>query len=138
MNDDVETSDAIVRQEPEALNKAMQEYLDEHSGPLTSLGVYTYAYLPLIGQEQADIETLLVQHNPKNSQHPSIRQEFYDVAYKTMLDSNHPSAAYLTSLGQTNFARDLRNDTIPPPSPGKFLDFVMMLSQPLSRGSVHM
>ncbi|EHA27370.1 glucose-methanol-choline oxidoreductase [Aspergillus niger ATCC 1015] len=81
---EIETKDSLVRQEPEAIGQAMQEYAATGSGPLASLGVYTYAY-----------------------------------------------------LWQTNYSKDLNDGTIPAASPGKFITLGVMLSQPLSRGSVY-
>ncbi|CAK41595.1 uncharacterized protein An13g01960 [Aspergillus niger] len=95
---EIETKDSLVRQEPEAIGQAMQEYAATGSGPLASLGVYTYAYLSLPDPDRT---------------------------------------AYLAALGQTNYSKDLNDGTIPAASPGKFITLGVMLSQPLSRGSVY-
>lgn len=66
--DDVATLDSLIRQEPEALQQAMQEYGATQSGPLTSCGVYSYAYLPVLehaSQEgQKALKSLLDQNRP--------------------------------------------------------------------------
>ncbi|KAJ4423000.1 hypothetical protein N0V82_002394 [Gnomoniopsis sp. IMI 355080] len=130
-NDSIETKDALVRQEPEAIGLAMQEYAATQSGPLASLGVHTYAYLPLPAKEQADLKTLLGQTCGKG--------HYARVTEAALLDPQQPSAAYLTALGQTNFPLDLADPTkTPAPSAGKFITFGVMLSRPLSRGSVHL
>ncbi|RAK90887.1 oxidoreductase [Aspergillus costaricaensis CBS 115574] len=132
---EVETKDSLVRQEPEAIGQAMQEYAATKSGPLASLGVHTYAYLPLPEQDRSDLQALFTSDAAEKSQHKAT-QSYYDIAKTTILDPKQPSAAYLSALGQTNYAKDLRDGTIPDASPGKFVTLGVMLSQPLSRGSV--
>ncbi|THC87388.1 hypothetical protein EYZ11_013166 [Aspergillus tanneri] len=134
---ELETKDSLVRQEPEALCQAMQEYTATQSGPLASLGVHTYAYLPLPSPDRSALQALFTNHVPENSQEHRATRAYYDIAKTTVLDSKQPSAAYLSALGQTNYAKDLNDETIPAASPGKFVTLGVMLSQPLSRGSVH-
>lgn len=133
-DDSVETKDALVRQEPEAIGLAMQEYAATKNGPLASLGVHTYAYLPLPAEDQAAVKALLDQTADPDDGH------YTRVIEAALLDPRQPSAAYLTALGQTNFPLDLADAaaTNPAPSAGKYITFGVMLSQPLSRGSVHM
>ncbi|KAI1076744.1 GMC oxidoreductase [Whalleya microplaca] len=114
--DNLETLDAIVRQEPEALGKAMQDYASQ-SGLLTSVGIHTYAYLPVVeylsDEGRETVKQLLSHHRPSSvgSDPNDIRQQVLPVDP----NSNSPSG----------------------PVPGKFLTLGVMLSQPLSRGSVH-
>lgn len=135
---EIETKDSLVRQEPEAIAQAMQEYAATGSGPLASLGVYTYAYLSLPDPDRSALQALLSDDTPDNSQQHKATQAYYDIAKTTILDSKQPSAAYLAALGQTNYSKDLNDGTIPAASPGKFITLGVMLSQPLSRGSVYM
>lgn len=137
--EELDTLDALIRQEPEALGQAMQEYATTQSGPLTSLGIYTYAFLPLPAKTHEEMNALVQQHRPPRREDRSEHardQSFFDVVERALLDPGTPSGAYLTALGQTNFPKDA-NATPPTPSPGKFLTFGVMLSQPLSRGSTH-
>ncbi|KNG91205.1 aryl-alcohol dehydrogenase [Aspergillus nomiae NRRL 13137] len=134
---ELETKDSLVRQEAEALGQAMQEYTSTQSGPLASLGVHTYAYLPLPPQDRSALQALFINYAPENSQEHRATRAYYDIAKTTVLDSKQPSAAYLSALGQTNYAKDLNDETIPAASPGKFVTLGVMLSQPLSRGSVY-
>ncbi|KAJ5734158.1 aryl-alcohol dehydrogenase [Penicillium malachiteum] len=134
--DELETKDSLVRKEPEAISQAMQEYAATQSGPLASLGVHTYAYLPLSAPDRSALQELFTGHASEDSQEHKATQAYYDIANTTVLDPKQPSAAYLTALGQTNYAKDLRDGTIPAASPGKFITIGLMLSQPLSRRSV--
>ncbi|KAH8429760.1 GMC family oxidoreductase [Aspergillus melleus] len=135
-NAELETKDALIRQEPEALAQAMEEYTATQSGPLASLGVHTYAYLPLAAPDRSALEALFANHFPESSGEHGATRAYYDIAKSTVLDSKQPSAAYLSALGQTNYPTDLNDETIPAASPGKFVTLGVMLSQPLSRGSV--
>ncbi|KAI2870225.1 CAZyme family AA3 [Aspergillus niger] len=134
---EIETKDSLVRQEPEAIGQAMQEYAATGSGPLASLGVYTYAYLSLPDTDRSALQALFTDDTPDNSQQHRARKAYYDIAKTIILDSKQPSAAYLAALGQTNYSKDLNDGTIPAASPGKFITLGVMLSQPLSRGSVY-
>ncbi|GKZ26050.1 hypothetical protein AbraIFM66951_005080 [Aspergillus brasiliensis] len=135
-NPEIETKDSLIRQEPEALGQAMQEYTATKSGPLASLGVHTYAYLPLPESDRSALQALLTDHTPESSRGHRATQSYYDIAKTTIVDAEQPSAAYLAALGQTNYAKDLTDGSIPAASPGKFVTLGVMLSQPLSRGSV--
>lgn len=136
---DLQTKDDLVRQEPEAIGQAMQEYTATQSGPLASLGVHTYAYLPLAAEDQKAIKNQLAQAIPEpNVAERNYIPDYREVTKAALLDAKQPSAAYLTAMGQTNYPADLRDASTPLPSPGKFVTFGVMLSQPLSRGSVQM
>ncbi|KAJ5622004.1 aryl-alcohol dehydrogenase [Penicillium herquei] len=134
--DELETKDSLVRKEPEAIAQAMQEYAATQSGPLASLGVHTYAYLPLSTPDRSALQALFTGHASEDPQEHKATQTYYEIAKTTVLDPKQPSAAYLSALGQTNYAKDLNDETIPAAAPGKFITIGVMLSQPLSRGSV--
>ncbi|KAF3003981.1 hypothetical protein E8E14_007010 [Neopestalotiopsis sp. 37M] len=129
--DEVDTMDALVRQEPEAIGPAMQQYATDQTGLLTSVGVYTYAYLPLPGEAaRQSVQETLDQNRPPTGNLPSQARAhaYYEIAQQGLLDSDTPSAAYLSILAQHN---------APAPVPGKYISIGLMLSQALSRGSVH-
>lgn len=147
--DGLETLDALIRQEPEAIGKAMEEYATNRTGMLSSVGVYTYAYLSLIdclpGKDQELLKKLLRENRPShdnNSGHArdpdQVRaQAYYDIAEKTLLNPKVPSGAYLTALAQQVIPVKPNSTSPKGPVPGNFVSFGSMLSQPLSRGSVH-
>jgi choline dehydrogenase-like flavoprotein len=63
--DGVDTLDALVRQEPEAIGPAMQEYAYTQSGLLSSVGVCSYAYLPILESEgNQSFKHMLDQNGP--------------------------------------------------------------------------
>lgn len=129
--DEVETLDALVRQEPEVIGPAMAEYAANQTGMLSSVGVYTYAYLPILEQSgKQSVEQLLKHNQPPHGSLPSEARAraYYNIAEKGLLDDDTPSGSYLSILAQHN---------APAPVQGKYISVGLMLSQALSRGSVH-
>ncbi|KAJ5714623.1 uncharacterized protein N7483_011804 [Penicillium malachiteum] len=118
---EIETKDSLVRQEPEAAGQAMQEYTATQSGPLASLGVHTYAYLPLPAPDRSALQALFTGHTCDDPQEHRATRAYYDIAKTTVLDPKQPSAAYLSALGQTKYAKDLNDESIPAALPGKFI-----------------
>ncbi|KAI1278333.1 oxidoreductase [Xylaria sp. FL0933] len=141
--DDIETLDALARQEPKALQDAMISYTQNHEGILTSGGIETYAYLPLIDSlespERERLVQLIEENRPVSSSALGSAKNslYYQIAEKTLLDPNRPSAAYLTVLGQDVIAPDPNTGIPTPPQPGNYLTIATILAQPLSRGTVH-
>ncbi|KAI0907039.1 GMC oxidoreductase-domain-containing protein [Ustulina deusta] len=141
--DKMETLDALARQEPKAVEEAMLNFMQKHEGILTSAGIMTYAYLPVIDfLTDAGRETLVKmidENRPSGSSTPEDprAQMYYQVAEKTLLDRNRPSAAYLTAIGQNPVAPDPTTGKSASPQPGKHLIIATVLAQPLSRGTVH-
>ncbi|KAI2471113.1 putative GMC oxidoreductase [Annulohypoxylon bovei var. microspora] len=140
--DDTDTLDDLVRHDPEALGKAMKEYAADRSGMLGSLGVHTYAYMPLVqclsGEGHDTLKELLNQHRPASGKQPdqARAKTYYDIVEKTLLNSKEPSGTFLAALSQPPVPIE-PNSSSTGPLKGKFITLSVMLSQPLSRGSVH-
>ncbi|KAH9890332.1 aryl-alcohol dehydrogenase [Xylariomycetidae sp. FL2044] len=142
LREEVETLDALLRQEPDALSKAMEEYTLSRTGPLSSTGITTFAYLPvmdMMGRE--GVEHLLERYPHLPVTGPEeLRARIYRQIYeRTILDRREPTDAYLTVLCQGLMPTDPDSgfDSPTGPVPGNWLNMGSFLSQPLSRGSVH-
>ncbi|KAI0406922.1 oxidoreductase [Xylaria palmicola] len=141
--DELETLDGLARQEPEALGEAMVNFTQNHDGVLTSGGIMTYAYLPVLdfleGPGRERLIKLIDSNRPAISTtlHNAKTLKYYDVAEETLLDSNRPSGAYLTVLAQNNISPDPATGKPAPPQPGSYIGIAAILAQPLSRGTVH-
>lgn len=142
----LETSDPIIRREPEAVQQAMAEYTANRTGILTSSGILTYAYMPadslLSHDGQKRLRTLLEENCPKKGdlrgRELARALALYRVAEKALLDPAAPSGAYLSSLGQNPLESDpVTGQRTVKPLPGKHLSLAGILSHPTSRGSVH-
>lgn len=138
-NDSVETLDALLRQEPDALAKAMSEYAENRTGAFTGGGIDAYAYLPVVdpasdpGLER--LTNLLRENQPSGS----YAEQQYAIISEALLNRSAPSAAYLLQRAQAIVPVDLSYDPSSPTGPisGKFLTVAALLSHPVSRGSVH-
>lgn len=138
----LDTLDALARQEPEAVGAAMNDYTTRKTGPLSSTGIDAYAYLPVIyhGTKpgEAKLRKLFEENRPPATA-DRITHELYSLATKRLLDPSSPSAAYLGLRAQSVLPVDLSWSPNSPtgPVPGKFVTIGVLLSSPLSRGSVH-
>lgn len=139
--DSINTLDALARQEPEAIGQAMQKYAIDRSGPLASTGIDAYAYLPVIdhgsGPGHERLQNLIRDNRPPETDHTA--QAIYSIVSKTLLDQSSPSAGYLVFRSQALLPVDLTWSPNSPtgPVPGKFIAIAALLSNPVSRGSVH-
>lgn len=75
--------------------------------------------------------------NWAKSLHKARTQAYLDVAERTLLDPGQPSAAHFSVLGQQVLPVDPESDSPKGAVPGNFITIGVLLSQPLSRGSVH-
>ncbi|KAI0120432.1 putative GMC oxidoreductase [Hypoxylon sp. NC0597] len=140
--DGLETLDAL--QEPEVLKQAMEDFATNHTGLLTSCGITTYAYMPVpkYNSEEGRQSVKQLLHQNKPTEHPSDQAQsralaYHEIAEKTLLDPEAPSAAYLSTIGQNPIAPNPDTGKPSPPIPGRYVCLVAILAQPLSRGSVH-
>ncbi|KAI1122351.1 oxidoreductase [Nemania abortiva] len=127
----------------EATEDATQSSLRSLNGLVTSSGILTYAYLPVIdfltGKGRDKLIKLIDENRPPvSTQLENVRARmYYDVAEKTLLDPNKPSGAYLTAIGQQTVALDTSICLPTPSQVENHLAIVAILAQPLSRGTVH-
>lgn len=142
----METKDAIIRQDPEAVQQAMAEYTTNRTGILTASGILTYAYMPvhtLLSHDGHQRFRTLLEENRPNGGDLEGREHagalaLYGVAEKALLDPAMPSGAYLSFLGQYPIESDPETaERTLKLLPGKHLVLLGMLSHPTSRGSVH-
>lgn len=131
--DDLETLDPLIL-DPSVGEQAAKDFVERRTGLLTSMGVYTYAYLPIMehisGEGRERLNKLLQDNRPTPGDEPDqIRaQAYYKIAETNLLDPKQASGAHLSFIGPWGG---------PPEPNSKTLTLCAMLSQPLSRGSVH-
>ncbi|KAI1311090.1 aryl-alcohol dehydrogenase [Xylaria venustula] len=135
--DDLKTLDPLMRQEQDAISQALQDYATSKTGLLTSCGIATYAYLPLIGlssSEKAALQNILEQHVPPRL---NASPDVYGVVQKAILSSDEPCGTFFSVNGQG--VLPVGPDSVSPtgPVPGKWTDLAVFLSRPLSRGHSH-
>ncbi|KXX73255.1 Oxygen-dependent choline dehydrogenase [Madurella mycetomatis] len=146
VNDGVKTLDALGRQEPDAVEAAMQEYVAKKAGPF-AVGNYTGSLLPVpdfVGPEgKSTLEKVLQQIAATN---PDLVGDLFSPHHASFVQSllNNPAegagnvflyAACANvnpeSVGADIIARRAGDD------PGNFITICAALLFPLSRGSAH-
>lgn len=126
---DVATMDPLLRQEPEAIGKAMEEYQTKQIGPLASASMASHAFVPLSklseiagGYDPASFQEHLLADSEATEQTPKLLE---------LLTSPHQSAMSFFPVPVQ----------IPYP-PGQlkssnFISIGALQSHPFSRGRVH-
>ncbi|SPQ27078.1 71b3be25-ee30-45ea-adef-af27a502ed57 [Thermothielavioides terrestris] len=145
IRDDVETLDPFLRSEPQAVNAATQAYA-QGTGPLASSSIVASAQLPLpkAGQgDDDDIAQLVQQHLSTDSARDAAQKTTAEAAAFTaaneayvrrvLTSATEASATYLIFPAYMSF------EDLDPRfrAPGNHITIGVMLSHPLSRGSVH-
>lgn len=146
VRDDVETLDALLRGDPDAISAAMQDYATKGTGPLSTSSIITCAQLPLPGNRtddeagHKDRDELLLHdldaeadaaRSPPTT--PAFATAHEAFVRSVLVFPTEPSATYTMGPGYAPFEA-------PSPTyraPGKRISVVVTLSHPLSRGSVH-
>ncbi|KAI1391511.1 putative GMC oxidoreductase [Hypoxylon trugodes] len=132
--DDVDTLDALARQEPKAIEEAMND------GLLTSSAMKTCAYMPVVehlSKEGREALKSLLERNRPSPGAQARTQAYYEVSEKSLLDPTKLSGTYLTGIGQSVALPDPSTGEFVKPFPGKHISLAATPANPLSRGSVH-
>ncbi|KAI0815493.1 aryl-alcohol dehydrogenase [Xylaria sp. FL0064] len=135
--DGLKTLDPLMRQEPDAISQALGDYATSKTGLLTSCGIATCAYLPLLGLSsppRVALQNLLEKHVPPRD---GQSRNAYDLVQKAILSSEEPCGTYFSVNGQGVLPVDTDSDSPAGPVPGNWNDLAVFLSRPLSRGRAH-
>ncbi|RAK75705.1 GMC family oxidoreductase [Aspergillus fijiensis CBS 313.89] len=115
----VVTGDPLLRQEPDAIQTALQLYAEHKAGPMTVGGVQSCAYMPIIeshGHQEAKRAHLETFPSDPDARHEVIRDIYGG------LDA--PTCSMFIFVGQELL-------------PGNYLSLGVSRSLPFSRGAVH-
>ncbi len=141
VNDGIFTGDALIRQEPEVTQGAMQMYTTAKAGPLCAGGIGSYAFLPFM-DSLGDVEQAAVlKHLLSELESDHLAQG--DLAHlsfvRSILESRSKTAGSLFMFpAQVNLHSDPDvKDFLQNLVPGNFVSLGAALLHPLSRGSVH-
>ncbi|UKZ78410.1 hypothetical protein TrVFT333_006150 [Trichoderma virens FT-333] len=138
--EDAETIDGLSRQDPAALQAAMAAYAQQ-LGPFASSGTNNAAQLPFPGiqtaEGKAEVEALIEKYitGAKNVTSPFVKAQAEFV--RSILTSPEEASGYYISF--SGFASFNPDGSMAPPPPGteKYFSVALLLTHPLSRGSVH-
>ncbi|KAK0758109.1 hypothetical protein N5P37_009407 [Trichoderma harzianum] len=139
--EDAKTIDGLARQDPAALQAAMAAYAQQ-LGPFASSGTNNAAQLPFPGiqtaEGKAEVEALIEKYitganNGGNAAFAEAQAEFV----RSILTSPEEASGYYISF--SGFASFNPDGTMaaPPPGTEKYFSVALLLTHPLSRGSVH-
>ncbi|RYP50158.1 hypothetical protein DL768_004275 [Monosporascus sp. mg162] len=132
VKDGVKTIDDLLRQDPVALKRAMEQYGQSLSGPLAAGGTCSHAFLPL----QTSIPDLSSDSYLSDA-HPlkPAQTAYYNRLLKNLRES---TASFFTYAAQGNFGTVSFSSLMQYALlPENYYTVAVCLLQPLSRGSVH-
>ncbi|KAL7815080.1 GMC oxidoreductase [Trichoderma aethiopicum] len=139
--DDEKTMDGLARQDPAALQAAMAAYAQQ-LGPFASSGTNNAAQLPFPGirtaEGKAEVEQLISKYitSAKKGDNAAFVEAQADFVRSILTSPDEASGYYISFPGYAAFNP---NGTMapPPPGTGKHFSIALLLTHPLSRGSVH-
>lgn len=143
VNDDADTMDPIIRQEPEALAAAAAAY-QKQSGPLATSNTSVTAQLPFPGisteEGKKDLDQLIAQSLNADLSEGQAATPF-DQAHKDFLRSilYSPDEALGCYIAARGWASLLPDGSMAPPPAGsdRYFSIALLSTHPLSRGSTH-
>ncbi|KAL9059382.1 MAG: hypothetical protein Q9162_001251 [Coniocarpon cinnabarinum] len=133
----IDTSDPLMRREPEALKRAQEQYATKKEGPLCVGGIISHAYMPIMeftnspdGEKR--LQDLMSQHM---GAHGSPEER---LVCDMISHGQDGSGAYLLLQGQgVTHENEANADYDPIYQPGNFASIGVCQTHPLSRGSSH-
>lgn len=131
--DEVHTGDALMRQEPEALQAAMQLYTEYKAGPLAAGGVQSGSFMPLREFQQHGIKEHLDSFVGGTGNTTGRDQAIREI----LTQANAPTSFNVMFLAQVNLHETGKSFVGQDLLPGKFVSLGIIHSLPFSRGNVH-
>ncbi|KAL7809062.1 GMC oxidoreductase [Trichoderma gracile] len=139
--DDEKTMDGLARQDPAALQAAMAAYAQQ-LGPFASSGTNNAAQLPFPGiktaEGKAEVEELISKHltSANTGDNAAFVEAQANFVRSVLMSPDEASGYYISFPGYAAFNPD--GTMAPPPTgTGKHFSIALLLTHPLSRGSVH-
>lgn len=138
VNEGVMTGDSLMRQDPAAIQAAIQMYQECKAGPMTVGGVASHAFMPMIDLDpatgkSAELKDLFEKFPPgpdNKVQYEAIRQ--------VVEAPNEGAGALFMFLAQTNLHNDdSAKDYLQNLQPGNFISLGASQSHVFSRGTSH-
>lgn len=133
VSEQVKTIDDLLRQDPAALQSAMEQYQTSQSGPLALGGIFSYAMLPLLSQTLNELST----YSDPDDKHPLLKAQT-DYYHGLLEKGEESTGGFFTYTAQGNFSSGSGSSLMSSGFlPVSFLSIAILLLQPLSRGTVH-
>ncbi|CZR55876.1 related to alcohol oxidase [Phialocephala subalpina] len=124
--------ESLLDTNPTPLDSAMTSYIKQNLGPSTVEGISSVAFLPVINlldpEGQATLKFLFEAHPPISDSNVPLAEKYYTIARRCLELEGEASGSFLNAIYKS----------INPSGPPKLRStLAFSLSQPLSRGSVH-
>jgi choline dehydrogenase-like flavoprotein len=141
VKDGIATADNLLRGDQATIEGAMEAYEVNKTGPFTSSGITSFAYLPpadfLNGNNSEARNEMLNALSKKQGTHPLDFQR-YSRLHELLSNLDEGTAQYFLFAAQSNVAgRNTTGGIAEGLQPGNFITLVTALSHPLSTGTVH-
>ena len=135
VTDGVITGDALLRQEPEAVQSAMKMYTEHKTGPMTIGGVQSMAFMPLLELTGSSNEGTRKNWLDRLLKDATVHQK---IAREVIDRGDAPTCSMFMFLAQANLhaqsATSFVGDQL---HPENYLSLGIIQSLPFSRGDVH-
>ncbi|KAF2827279.1 alcohol oxidase [Ophiobolus disseminans] len=141
VKDGIATADNMLRGDQATIEAAMAAYEANKTGPFTSSGISSFAYLPppdfVNGKNSEDRNKILNALTQKRGTHP-LDSHRYSRLRELVSNLDEGTAQYFLFAAQSNVAgRNTTGGIAEGLQPGNFITLVTALSHPLSTGTVH-
>lgn len=145
--DGFETIDPIARQDPAALGAAMEAYTTKQRGPFSKSNSNAMAHIPFPDIDtthgKQEVERLLETHCLSSAGSESKTTTAYAKAHETLVRNvltspKHASGYYLNFPGWAYYGPTGRLMPVSADGSEKYFSIALILTHPLSRGSVHL
>jgi choline dehydrogenase-like flavoprotein len=125
----IATGDDLLRNDPAALQAAMELYQQHQAGPFASPGITSFAYLPTVDfvNERLARHAVLKSLYKEEIRHPLDGARIENLR-RLIYNGEEGTGQYFVFQAQT---------LGPHPLPGNFITLAVALSHPLSTGTVH-
>jgi choline dehydrogenase-like flavoprotein len=130
----IHTGDPLLRQEPTALQAAMQLYTEHQAGPMASGGVSSGAYMPVRDFDGSEPQESMATYMDRFLSQPDGRQQ---AIRDIFAQPKAPTCSMVMFLAQANLHESGKSFVGQDLLPGNFLSLGLIQSMPFSRGQVH-
>ncbi|KAK4035011.1 hypothetical protein C8A01DRAFT_38523 [Parachaetomium inaequale] len=134
-----DTIDALARQDPAAIAAATEAYTTSQRGPFSRTNCNTMAHLPFPGpatDAESLLSTLTTTSDSNTKQTPAYTTAATALAHTALTSPATASGYYVFAPCRANPGPSGRNVAMP--STEQYITVALLLTRPLSRGSVHL
>lgn len=138
VNEGVMTGDSLMRQDPDAIQAAMQMYQTYKAGPMTVGGIASHAFMPMIDLDPATGKSAELTNSFEQFPPGPDNKLLYEAIRQVVEAPDEGVGALFMVLAQTNLHNnESAKDYLQNLQPGNFISLGAMQSHVFSRGTSH-